>query len=819
MKNVRVAALVMCALVAGVLPLLGATNYWDNNGDADGFGAAGGTWGVDGKWSADGTGASVPSVTDTTADDDLFFGTSSNGLSAGTVAVDGTNQAFRSITFGAASGPITVAGGTLNLAAPLSTVTVNNASNTIASVLAGSGGLRKEKSDSYLLYTNFMPAALGTIFTNAALSECVGVTAIMSGGFVTGGSTPSQPYHFVNSGTNLTVQLQAYNGGHTKCVKIELVQSGADIIGRAVYAKYLLNVSQLGYDFDTGGNLGTIATSATANGYGITQLNLIVPRVLRLGGTNTFSGDIDIVNGTLEIGGSGQLGAGAYAGAITNSGQLLYSSSVSQSLCGSVSGTGSLVMESEGKSPAPLKYALFLLPAPTVIFQNASLSDCVGADGRLGGASISGGSCDADAYYFSNQGTNVTYQLQATNDVYTKCVKVELIQSGPHIAARLIYAKYVSGDQRGFDFDAGGNTFSIATTYAEAGYGVPETVISLNQYSKLTLAATNTYTGGTSVNRGTLEASATAYALPSAGAITVNSGGELMLKVSGMSVGNAGGVGNGNPISVNAGGVLTLATNFNAGFSRLITLDGGTLNSTFLENNDSANYVNNLSLLNGARVTGYKLRMGYNSSAVVAVSGASASSIEAGLNLVKNSSYTLTFNVADASGDAASDLTIPGVIRDYDTAGFAGLPIIKAGAGTLCFSGANTHTGPITVTAGTFSLGTNGTLNSGNPITLSGGTLDMGAYTNTVGALTVSTNSAIALGPGQLAFADSSGTEWTHTLTLSGELDAHTLRFGTNGVALTPGQLSAIKLNGKNVRLRSDGYLAPALTGTVVLIQ
>jgi autotransporter-associated beta strand protein len=186
--------------------------------------------------------------------------------------------------------------------------------------------------------------------------------------------------------------------------------------------------------------------------------------------------------------------------------------------------------------------------------------------------------------------------------------------------------------------------------------------------------------------------------------------------------------------------------------------------------------------------------------------------------MVRNSTETMTFDVANVTADAAPDLSIPGVIRDYDP-GLAGLPIIKTGAGTVSLSGANTHTGPITLTAGALVLGADNTLNTGNPITLSGGTLETGAFSNGVGTLTVASNSAIALGSGKLAFADSSATSWTGTLTLTGTLAAQTVRVGTNDRALTGEQLASIRLDGGRVRIKSDGYLAPSWKGTFIWLQ
>jgi autotransporter-associated beta strand protein len=110
--------------------------------------------------------------------------------------------------------------------------------------------------------------------------------------------------------------------------------------------------------------------------------------------------------------------------------------------------------------------------------------------------------------------------------------------------------------------------------------------------SKLTLAGVNSYSGGTVVDAGVLEATTATNALPASGGVTVNEYGELLLNVSGLTSPSCTGVGSGNPITVN-GGTLTLANLFNAGHNRPITINGGTLNSTFTDHGDNGNYVNN----------------------------------------------------------------------------------------------------------------------------------------------------------------------------------------------------------------------------------
>lgn len=938
----------MCLGVIGTASA--ATNYWDTNGATEGFGTAGGTWGVDPFWSGDAAGLSAPAVTHTTDADDLVFGTRQHGLAAGTLAVDGSAQAFRSLRFGAASGPVTIAGGTLTPAAPLAPVAIENASNTLASALAGAGGIHLVTAPR-LTATNFLTAASATLFTNAVLADYIHAGGILSGAWVprqpanayhfvrsgetatfqlqvvhdgytkcvkvelaqsgsditgravyaknlsgsnlgfdfdaggtdttlaedpsangygvdqtallptplasdpfvaataatlvpgsslagvreihatlagaaiSGGMDAARPFFFQNDGALATVQMQAFNGNYTKCVKLELTQDGADIKGRILYAKYYNSVGMnvLGYDFDQGGTANSIASSFTVGAYGLCQLRLHNACRLRLAGTNTFTGNIGIdPRSQLEIAGEGCLGgtAAAYGGAIANNGLFHYNSPGNQLLSGPITGTGALVKDSPGQRLATVTHAAFLTLSPATLFVNLRLADCAGASGLLGGKSINRGSpAVPETFHFRRTDTEIAFQFQLLDDVYTKCVKVILTQSGPDVLGRAAYAKYVSGDQRGYDFDTGGTAMNLATAQDADGYGVAETALEVASYGTLSLSGTNSYTGGTTVRRGTLEALAT-NALPAAGGITVEPGAELVLKAGELAYNNAGGVGNGNPVTVLAGGLLTLASPFNAGYSRLITLKGGTLNGRVTQNNDNANYINNLALQDGARVTGYKIRVGAHTAALITVGGSAPSSLEAGINMVNTANRPLTLDVADVTGDDAVDFSIPAEIRDYSDL-YTNMPIIKAGAGTASLSGTNTHAGPVTVAAGTLALDAAGALNAGNALILAGGALAMGSHSNAVGTLTLAADSALVLGEGHLAFAASQGAAWTNgcTLTLVGTLGARSVRVGTDSASLTPAQLAAITCDGKSVRLTSQGYLSPHSRGTLVLLQ
>ena len=94
------------------------------------------------------------------------------------------------------------------------------------------------------------------------------------------------------------------------------------------------------------GNGGTISGVVSEAGG---SRSLTVGSSLTLTGTNTFSGATSINAGTLEIGGSGSLNNGTYAGTVSNSGTLKINSTANQLLSGTISGTGALIKANSGE--------------------------------------------------------------------------------------------------------------------------------------------------------------------------------------------------------------------------------------------------------------------------------------------------------------------------------------------------------------------------------------------------------------------------------------------------------------------------------------
>ena len=109
-----------------------------------------------------------------------------------------------------------------------------------------------------------------------------------------------------------------------------------------------LSIANVGNTIHVYGNNDMTIGGGISGGGGLEQdgyANLI------LEGTNSFGGYLSVNSGSLQIAGAGILGgsSGSYAGLITNSGVLQYSSSATQTLSGVISSYGNLIKDGSGK--------------------------------------------------------------------------------------------------------------------------------------------------------------------------------------------------------------------------------------------------------------------------------------------------------------------------------------------------------------------------------------------------------------------------------------------------------------------------------------
>ena len=203
----------------------------------------------------------------------------------------------------------------------------------------------------------------------------------------------------------------------------------------------------------------------------------------------------------------------------------------------------------------------------------------------------------------------------------------------------------------------------------------------------LTLTATNTFTGGTTVDAGTL-----ALNPPSGntlgdgiikGDLTINSGATVNLYniwdlgyIQGQCV---------TSIEIN-NGTLDMG---DGGSPNTITMSGGTIDATFGGNGFRWYHGNNSQCLTP---TLYTLASG------------TTSLISCPIQLRLNAtSGTLTFNVAQGTTPSGIDLLVSAAISQNE-----GGNVVKTGAGLMCFSANNTYTGATYVNAGTLQIGNGG---------------------------------------------------------------------------------------------------------------
>lgn len=181
----------------------------------------------------------------------------------------------------------------------------------------------------------FLTGTAQSLFTNLSLGDVIATGGMMGGTYVgSNANLTGSGYLLGNNGSVANYWLEVADGGFTKGVKIELAQSGANITAKSLDARY--TGSALGFDFNTGGILGTLATSDASPGYGAHTTTLITKSsaysgTVALGGINTFSGGLTVAGGALTgstgVAYTGTQGGSFGTGAITvNSGATLTSS-------------------------------------------------------------------------------------------------------------------------------------------------------------------------------------------------------------------------------------------------------------------------------------------------------------------------------------------------------------------------------------------------------------------------------------------------------------------------------------------------------------
>ncbi|MEI6070987.1 MAG: autotransporter-associated beta strand repeat-containing protein [Verrucomicrobiae bacterium] len=634
----------------------------------------------------------------------------------------------------------------------------------------------------------------GNITLSNAISGAFGLTKVGAGTLILTGATNTSTTTTISSGT-----LQIGNAGT------------AGVLGSGA----VTDNGTLAFN-----RTDSVTVSNAISGTGAVTLN---SGTLTLGGANTYSGATTVNAGTLKLGAAGALGNGTS----NTSGVTVSATGAAFDLNGTTpTATVVLTLNGTGVSSAG---ALTNSGAATTYAGTVAL----GADSSIGGAgNITLSNAISGAYGLTKVGAGTLILTGATNGSTTTTISSGTLQIGNAGTAGSLGTGAVT--------DNGTLVFNRTDTYGGTvsnqigGTGA----VTVNG-GTLSLSGANNFAGGVALNVGTLNinnASAlgtgtfvitggTTIDNTSGSAITTGNNAQtwngdfaftgannLAFGTGAVSLGAAAGT---RTITVNAGtlteggvisssggagitkagaGALTLsgANTFGGGF----ILNAGTVNinnSAALGSSSAAFTINGGTIDNtsGAAITTSRYALTLNSD--FAFTGTNNLSIgdlygTVSLGTTAGTSRTITAN--------AGTLALNGVIGNGTTAN----SLIKAGAGALTLSNANTFTGGMTLNAGTLNINNAAALGTtAGTFTINGGTL-----AQTANVQTFVTSNYVQAWNGDFGYSGNASM----TSGLFGGVDHLGINLGTGAVTLGG--------TGTTRTITTDGYYGNLIVGGVI---
>ena len=577
-------------------------------------------------------------------------------------------------------------------------------------------------------------AATGITFNNSAIDYTI--TSSDSTGITAGTLTKN------GTGKVIITNSNSYNGSTTiSAGTLQFGNGTAGNDGALTGTSGVTNNATLAYNL-----FGNSTASYGISGNG--SLTKSGAGTLVLSGTNSYTGNTTINSGTIQAGSNSALGAttSALVFGASSSGKLQvngYSVTV-----GSLNGDSTATIENSNATAGTLTVNSTGTDSFAGVIQNGSAGTLALTKGGAGTLILTG----ANTYNGTTTISAGTLQL-GNNGTTGKLAAGSAIVNNANLTINRSNAVV-----QGTDFSSAAISGSGSLTLAGSG--------------NTTLNVANTYTGGTTVNAGTLILSTGGSAGAIRGTLTINSG--AIVKAT---VGDALGYGTGTSVTQ-------------------LNIIGGTFDNASANNEG---YLTNVSLT-GGNITGSggaSSAFDFNGTNITSLASATSSVISSGVR-IRGNGNTLTANVTD--GAAATDLLISGVISNPEGTG----ALSKSGNGTLVLSGNNTYTGGTTVSAGVLQTGSALALNSGL-VTVNGGTLDLNGYSQTVSGLA-----------GSGGTVNNQGSASAVTLTLN-ETGAHTFS-GT--IANGNGTLSLVKTGSGNSTLSGNNTFSGGATvksGQIVL--
>jgi autotransporter-associated beta strand protein len=543
-----------------------------------------------------------------------------------------------------------------------------------------------------------------------------------------------------------------------------------------------------GNTLTTGGNNASTTYSGVMSGAG--GLTKLGTGTFTLSGANAYTGATAINAGTLTVANASALGVNS-AVTVANAATLALNSNLT---IGSLAGTGDTTLGvntlTTGGNNASTTYAGVMSGAGGLTKTGVGTFFLTGENTYAGGTQVNSGSLilsnggdvqgnvnvsgagvfgfqKSSAYTFGGtvSGTNMakfgsgTVTLAAANtNTFTAVHEGTLTVSGSGTFGGPNVTISMPGPFAPATLDLGGTTQSIralAMDFDPANAVTNGTLIATDQFvigrgaysanlggaasmfksgtGTATLSGNNTFTGGTTINNGTLVLQGGA-AIADLSAVVVNPSGTLQL-ANNETVGNLSGFG-----SVNLGAnVLTLGgNNANASMGGTITGAGGKLiknGSGILALSGNNTFTGGIDIFGGGISLQTNTAAGTGPITTFGSIIDYANGIDVATPIVLSSNDTQLQQIGGAATQSGPISEIGG-----------SRPLEKIGGGNVTLSGANTFTGPMTITDGTLTVTGGSALSDTSPTILAAsGTLAV-TGSETIGAL--SGSGALNLGSG-----------------------------------------------------------------------
>lgn len=695
----------------------------------------------------------------TTVNDGTLVLSGTNGYQGGTTLNGGTLQVSSNANLGYAGNHVAFNGGELHVTDDMVTSRTLDVSTGHAVALDVDGG----KS----LTVN------GLIQGNGGLAASGAGTVVLGTNNTYAGNTS------VDGGTLQIAADSSLGHGGSLALNNATLHATADIAtNRAInVAGHAAIVTDAGTTLDAAGTIS--GDTLVKNGAG----------TLVLGGSNTYTGGTIVGGGTVQVGNDAALGDAAggitlVSGTLHTTGDIASTRNVTLgggdfaidggttfATSGAVGGTGGLVKN--GTGTLEIDGAASHAGGTTV---NDGTLVLAGNNSYTGGTALNGGTLQvgSDANLGNAAGTLAFNggTLHATGNV--SGARAVTLNSNAQIAT-----------------DAG-------ATFGTSGIVAGNGGIVKDGEGTLVLTGNNTYSGGTTIDAGTLQIASDANLGAAMSALTFNGG--VLHTTGNITSQRTLNLASSATVATDAGTSLT-ATGTVTGTGGLVKNGAGTLAITGVASQAGGTTVNEGTLVlsgNNTYTGGTVLNGGTLSIASDANLGAAANAVTLnGGNLAVTADVTTARDIVVANGGGSITTSTGATLSQTGSISGNGT-LTKLGGGTLIVSGSNTFTGGTLVNGGTIRIDSGSSLGTGD-IILQGGTLQTYATLGTGQKVLVSGNSGVNVVAGT-------------TTVLSGDIDTN----GASGCFIKSGG-GALSLTGnaslnqgtcvQNGTLRANGTL------------